>query len=151
MSKYYHISSTPVADVLEPKDYCEAVNEWGDLEFRHGGFAESDVPESCFANSIEGAILGKCSNGCDSKMFVYSCEEEPDVDLRDATAMDFGLIKEVRYRRPVKVKKQCDFDLPYILRHKVESCSDENYFNEACGHIAKIKIRRWLKENTDCY
>ena len=160
--RYYHLSGKKLTDKLEPYGFFERVSDdelkyWYPISNSPPIFPISNVKESCFATTIEGALFGVYSDyDKPGKMFVYCTNEKPDVDLTDETVQDFGIIQEVRYRRPVNIKQKCVIDVDKNIIDEIKKCHFETeegevFFNDDCGRIVKNKLRRKLKKETDCY
>ncbi len=161
MTKYYRISKNPLKSPLHPSGFFERADEfgldyWCPLVNSPPIFKISEVKESCFSTTIEGALFGLFSNdGKPGKYNVYETKEKPDIDLTDETIQDFGVIEEVRYRKPVEIKKTCDLTIPSNIIDNIQKCQVETedavFFNEECGIKVKKEIRDFIKKTSTCY
>jgi hypothetical protein len=163
MTKYYHISSKKLPSILKPQGHYERVSESGSLSYWTPTsdsppiFPVSDIAETCFATTIEGALFGLCSEGNrEGTHYVYSTTERPDIDLVGELVEDFCVIGEVRYRKPINIKYECSFNIPKDIVRKIQSCQIETedgcfFFSWERGDTVKTKIRKWLQKNTSCY
>ena len=118
--EFYHISNKRIdSPILQPKGYYEKVDiidnkpnldveSYADEDYPYNEFTQSETPESSFSKSIKGALIGEISGepAKEGEYFVYSTKESPDYDLSKEMphSMDFGVVEEVRYRKPVKIK-----------------------------------------------
>jgi len=161
---YYHVSFQESLKRIKPSGFYERVNKDGELSYWYPVtnsppvFPISNIPETSFATTIEGALFGVCSNGdcVEREYYVYSTDEKPDVDLTDEMVADFGVIEEVRYRREINVTEHCHFVLPKKMIDKINKCywrSSEDgdvFFADECGDVAKKELRNWLDKSTTC-
>lgn len=161
---YYHISKTKLLKVLKPSGFYERTDTSGGLKFWYPLancapiFPTSNVKESCFATTIEGAMFGYFSGGSGKagNYYVYATNERPDVDLSDEMVMDFGAIEEVRYRKPVSVSLLCSIHISKKIIDRIGSCQVETefgdvFFDDESAYKIKREIRRWLEQKTSCY
>ena len=160
--KYYHLSQQKLGKKLKPYGKFEKVKDgqlvfWYPLSNTSPIFKASDVDESCFATTIEGALFGIYSDyDKPSKFNVYCTDKKPDVDLTDETVQDFGVIEEVRYRRPVDIKHICTISIPNRIIKQIHKCHYETedgdvFFDDECGRKLKDNLRSWIKKETKCY
>lgn len=161
---YYHISKTKLPRVLKPSGFYERTDTSGGLKFWYPLancapiFPTSNVKESCFATTIEGAMFGYFSGGSgkSGNYYVYATDERPDVDLSDEMVMDFGAIEEVRYRKSVGVFLLCSIHISKKIIDRIGSCQVETefgdvFFDDESAYKIKREIRRWLEQKTSCY
>jgi len=156
--KYYHLSSTKLPNILKPTGYYEEVNGgglnfWYPLSNSPPIFRSSNILESCFSKTPAGTLFGVFSDGGKAgTYYLYSTSEKPDVNLTHEMVQDFGVIEEVRYRRPVSVQLEGKLSIPKsvindILQCHVETEEGESFFNDEEGYQLKKQINVWIKKN----
>lgn len=135
--------------VIEPTGYYERVTEDGrHLECVWIGdfpsFKDSKVKEVCFASSIAGCFLSIARWLEPGTFYVYATTEAPEVDLRDYQGYgDFGVVGEVRYRRPVVAVRVREIEAtPRFVKQFKE------IQRQCCnwGHYDAFEARRRLKK-----
>lgn len=91
-----------------PNGYYEAIGTDECPVMLYGEHKESDIAEVCASKTVAGALQGAYSallnlgGKAPDYAHVYKIMEEPNVDISWWTMRDFGILREVRYRRPVQ-------------------------------------------------
>jgi hypothetical protein len=133
--------------VLKPDGYYEDTSR-GCPEEVFGSFRISKIPEICFAKSPEGSIVAVGRNL--KNIDLYVTNENPDIDLSDCS-YDFGVFKEVRYRRSISVKKVKRLNISQPLTKQISMCypddSSDNFVDS--GNIPEINtyILEYIKKH----
>lgn len=113
--KYYRITQQDIGDYgeIQPQGYYEKIGKDGDLVVRWVSgdvplFPKSEIKETCFAKEPHLCLFSIACLLKEGWHHLYETEEKPDVDLKYSKwkrTLDCAFVGEVRYRRPVGVKK----------------------------------------------
>lgn len=160
--KYYHsnIPTEKILEEMLPNGYYEKVSErTGCPEHLFSdplaSFPISNIGEICFTKSPEAAILAGANTQCATEeerhpiskqhlkiiqelrqqklcmLDIYETEEEPDIDISECPN-DFSIIEEVRYRKPVRVRKSFTVELsPKLVSQIFEEGYGQKELTEA--------------------
>lgn len=96
--------------LLQPKPTPHEMDRDGKVVYKiycdEPVFARSDEPILAFSKTKEGAVTGAVTSDKGFRKGVFhivKTKEKPDVDLSEQQIGDFYIIKEVRYKKPIKV------------------------------------------------
>lgn len=122
----------------------EAVTSDGELDATdHGLTKRSDVPEVCCSKSPEAALLGAVQNRqATGTYYVYETRGDPDVDMSGASARDFAVLEEVRFRSdsfPVRFVRHAIVELPRVAVTDVQAAYGQGGGNMSTKEIADVK------------
>lgn len=123
----------------------EAVTDDGELDATDSGLTtQSDVPEVCCSKSPEAAVLGAVQNRQTAgTYYLYETHETPDVDVSGASARDFALLEEVRFRPesfPVHFGLYATVSVPRDAVTDVQSAYGRGRFSTADVATVKEKL-----------
>lgn len=126
---YYRITYKDMGDfaVIEPQGCYEKIGNDGDLVVRWAAgdvplFPKSDIKETCFAREPHLCLFSIAGFLQEGWYYLYKTKEAPDIDLENSKwrhTLDCAFTKEVRFRKPVQVKRIQTFylskeDIRYI-------------------------------------
>ena len=126
--------------MITPSGFYEKINEnsgcpepmFGDAM---AGFRISNIREISFSKKPEDAVFAQALNTGNPDVYIYETIEEPDRDISDC-GYDFGVISEVRYRRPVIVKPYAHLRLPKRFTYRKDGV--DHYESKLHNKIDKL-------------